>query len=101
MKVAVGGTVSVIVGERGVVNVSEGIAVGSGVRVGRGADGVFVFSGNRGAVGSGAGVCVVVGMGAGANILFATGGPNTPVTTAAIVNAKDTISHCQPVTMRA
>ena len=100
MKVAVGGTVSVTVGKRGVVNVSEGIAVGSGVRVG-GGTGVFVFSGNRGAVESGVGVCVVVGMGAGANILFATGCPNTPVTTAVTVSAKDTISHCQPVTMRA
>ena len=97
MTVTVGGTVSVIVGERGGVNVSS-VAVGMGVRV---ADGMFVFTGVNGAVGSGADVCVAVGAGAGANSLFATGGPNTPAVTAANVNTKDVINHCQPVTMRA
>jgi len=52
-------------------------------------------------VASGAGVCVIVESDTGANSLFATGCPTTPITVANEASAADVISHCQPVTMRA
>ena len=82
-EVKVGGNVTVIAGERG-----------GGVRV---ADGLSVFVG----WGIVVDVNAMVGVGAGANIRFAKGGPNTPVATAINASANDATSHCQPVTMRA
>ena len=77
-----------------------GVCVGRMVRVAGGSS-VASGRGNTGAVAGGTDVDAMAVTGAGANIRFATGRPNTPPTIAITANTRETVNHCQPVTMRA